>query len=53
MELVYYAVFLLFALLAGLLLAKNGIPGGLSDAMPGFLSFRNNYLLVYSLAMRE
>jgi hypothetical protein len=53
MELVYYAVFALFAALGGLLLAKTGIPGGLSDAMPGFMPFRNNYLLVYSLSMRE
>jgi hypothetical protein len=53
MEFVYYAVFLLFALQAGVLIAKNGIPGGLSDAMPGFMQFRNNYLLVYALSMRE
>jgi hypothetical protein len=53
MEVVYYAVFALFAAFGGLLLAKTGVPGGLSDSMPGFMPFRNNYLLVYSLSMRE
>lgn len=54
MELVYYAVFALFAAQGAFLLAKTGVPGGLSgDAMPGFMQFRNNYLLVYSLSMRE
>jgi hypothetical protein len=54
MELVYYAVFALFAVPGALLLAKTGLPGGsLSAGAPGFAPFRNNYLLVYSLAMRE
>jgi len=53
MELVYYAVFALFAAQGAFLLAKTGVPGGLADAMPGFMQFRNNYLLVYSLSMRE
>ena len=50
-EVFYYAVFGAFGFVAALLMWKQGIAGK-GDSNAAFTSFRNNYLIVYSLQMR-
>lgn len=51
MEIIYYLLFGVLAVAAAFLELSRGKEAGHGSMTPEFLSFRNNYVLVYSLMM--